>query len=101
MKILRSVTRRGFTIGTAGWFSVLKQNTWFPATRLPGGFHDPGSRTRVWERKTPGHGPGLPAAVRIQVLDQPVHDHPLMRPALIILAAMTITSALLAWIMYP
>jgi hypothetical protein len=38
MKLLRSITRRGFEVGTAGWFTVLKQNTWFPASRLPGRF---------------------------------------------------------------
>lgn len=44
MKILRSVTRRGFNVGTAGWFTVLKPNTWFPASRLPAGFHYLGGR---------------------------------------------------------
>ena len=38
MRLLRSITRRGFDIGTAGWFTVLKPNTWFPASRLPGRF---------------------------------------------------------------
>src|SRR5277367_4040028 len=38
MKLLRSITRRGFNVGTAGWFTVLKPNTWFPASRLPGRF---------------------------------------------------------------
>ena len=34
MKILRSVTRRGFTVGTAGFFTVVSPNRWFAASRL-------------------------------------------------------------------
>lgn len=40
MKILRSVTRRGFEVGTAGWFTITGPRRWFPASRLPGGFQD-------------------------------------------------------------
>lgn len=35
MKLLRSVTRRGFTVGTAGWFTITSPNRWFAASRLP------------------------------------------------------------------
>ncbi len=35
MKILRSVNRRGFNLGTAGWFTIQKPSTWFAASRLP------------------------------------------------------------------
>ena len=38
MKILRSVNRRGVGVGAAGWFAILKPNTWFPASRLPSSF---------------------------------------------------------------
>jgi hypothetical protein len=34
MRILRSLTRRGFNVGTAGYFTVLRPNTWFAASRL-------------------------------------------------------------------
>lgn len=39
MKILRSVNRRGSTVGSAGFFTVLRPNGWFAATRLPDSFH--------------------------------------------------------------
>ena len=34
MKILRSVTRRGFTVGTAGMFTIVSPNRWFAASQL-------------------------------------------------------------------
>jgi len=37
MKILRTVTRRGYTVGTAGWFTTTSPNRWFPASKFPDG----------------------------------------------------------------
>lgn len=34
MKILRAVNRRGFDVGVAGYFNVLRPNTWFAASRF-------------------------------------------------------------------
>ena len=95
MKILRSTTRRGFNVGTAGWFSVLRPNTWFPASRLPGGF-----RYRVGQSgAAAGDRPETSIAPRILAPGSPKRG--LMQPALVVLAAMAITSALLWWIMHP
>ena len=103
MKILRSVTRRGFNIGTAGWFTVLKPNTWFPATRLHDRFRYPGSRpTPVGDplaSENPALGPENVIAPRIITLNG--HDRRLLRRGLIVLAAMVITSLLLLWIIRP
>jgi hypothetical protein len=94
MKLLRSITRRGFDIGTAGWFTVLKPNTWFPASRLPGRFHYRSSQaadaTAVDNVISP----------RIMLLSTRGDRH-LVRSALVVLAAVAITSALLGWIMHP
>jgi len=40
MNLLRSVTRRGFTVGTAGWFTITSPRRWFSASQLPTGFQD-------------------------------------------------------------
>ena len=89
MKILRSVTRRGFNVGTAGWFTVLRPNSWFPASRFP--------QTR---RIVTGHSIGAESAAttapRIRVLSGP--DRNPFRMGLIALAAIAITSTLLVWI---
>lgn len=92
MKILRSVTRRGFSFGTAGWFTVLKPNTWFPATRLP-----------VSHRYRVGQSPLdiSPAATAPKIITLPSEQRGIMRPALTILAAVAITWTLLWWIMHP
>lgn len=102
MNILRSVTRRGFNMGTAGWFTVLRPNTWFPATRLPGrGSHlasrpksglEPSAREWRVNRQTP-------VAPRIITLNG--HDPQFVRRGLIVLAALAITSLLLLWIIRP
>ena len=93
MKLLRSITRRGFEVGTAGWFTVLKQNTWFPASRLPGRFHyrsSPSAETTAVEH-----------AISLRIILPTSKDRRLVRSALVVLAAVAITSALLWWIMLP
>lgn len=37
MKILRSVTRRGFRVGTSGWFTVTTPARWFAASQFKEG----------------------------------------------------------------
>lgn len=94
MKILRSVNRRGFNVGTAGWFTVLKPNTWFPASRLPGSF-------RYLSGQWPGAGEPLrnvPSA-HLQILKTDQRQRGLMQPALIVLLATAITAILLWWLM--
>ena len=98
MKILRSVNRRGFSLGTAGWFSVLKPNTWFPASRLPGAFHYRGSQsTDTPTVDEDSHG----MTTMPQIVELSTKDRNLTRLLLALLAATAITSALLLWIMHP
>jgi hypothetical protein len=93
MKLLRSITRRGFDVGTAGWFTVLKPNTWFPASRLPGRFRYHGSSS--------ASANAVDHAFSLRILLPVTKDRSLTRLALVVLAAVAITSALLWWIMHP
>jgi hypothetical protein len=99
MKILRSVNRRGFSVGSAGWFAILKPNTWFPASRLPGSFRYRGSQSA----QTPAvdHADSYETTIPPRIVIPSTQDRRLMRPALVVLAAIAITSALLWWIMHP
>lgn len=93
MKILRSVTRRGFNVGTVGWFTVLKPNSWFPASRLPSGFHHrSGGIDAAWPRRE---------AIAPRITNLSAGDRNWMRLAVIVLVAMAVTSLLLLWIMRP
>jgi len=93
MKLLRSITRRGFNIGTAGWFTVLKPNTWFPASRLPGRFRYRGSQS--------AESTAVDPAISLRIMIPSTTDRRPARSALVILAAAAVTSALLWWIMHP
>lgn len=98
MRILRSITRRGFNIASAGYFSVLKPNTWFPASRLTGRVHHSGARSRILS------GPALETSSEIiapRIITLNGHDRRFVRRGLIVLAAMAITSLLLLWIIHP
>jgi hypothetical protein len=99
MKLLRSITRRGFNVGTAGWFTVLKPNTWFPASRLPGRFRYRSSQSA--ETTAVDHADSRQMTNSPQIMIPTTKDLRLMRPALIILTAMMVTSGLLWWIMHP
>jgi hypothetical protein len=96
MKILRSVTRRGFSVGTAGWFAILKPNTWFPASRLPGSFHHRGHQSA--ETPAVDHAGSYAATIPPRIIIPNTQDRGLMRPALVVLAAIGATSVLLWWI---
>jgi hypothetical protein len=93
MKILRSVNRRGFSVGKAGWFTVLLPNTWFPASRL--------NESVRHRRYQPGEATGSlrssPATLSLNVKLN-TNDPGPMQLALTVLGAMAITSALLWWI---
>lgn len=56
MKILRSVTRRGFTVGTAGMFTIVSPNRWFAASQFPKRFQ--GRDGRYKEAATPAAAAG-------------------------------------------
>ena len=105
MKILRSVTRRGFSIGSAGLFSVLRPNTWFPASRLPGahqGFGAPVKKTSGVAGASALNGVnGQARSVQWRVIDSSAEERHLIRSGSIILGALAITAAMLWWIMHP
>ncbi|MDE3186847.1 MAG: hypothetical protein KGM96_04895 [Acidobacteriota bacterium] len=105
MRILRSVSRRGFSIGTAGWFTILRQNTWFPATRLPRSFPHPSDHFQTPAHAlTAEHLAQIPAASRQAALSPRIvtlngYEHRPARLALITLFAVAITLGMLWWIM--
>ena len=93
MKLLRSITQRGFRVGTAGWFPVLRPNTWFPASRLPGRFRSPHLQ------QAPRTGAPVAPTIdlsRALALERS-QSRPLRRAAILLLAAV-LTAALLWWI---
>jgi hypothetical protein len=97
MKLLRSITQRGFSVGRAGWFTVLNPNPWFPASRQPGAFgyrrHLSTETTVVADRRPPANPP--------QILIPATNDRQVIRPTLIVLAAAMVTTGLLWWICVP
>jgi hypothetical protein len=99
MKLLRSITRRGFNVGTAGWFTVLKPNTWFPASRLPGRFRYRISQSAETTAVDHVGSQGTTNPPRILIPSR--EDRRLARLALVVLTAIAITSVLLWWIMHP
>jgi len=93
MNLLRSITRRGFNVGTAGWFMVLRANPWFPASRLTGGSRYNGIQSA---EATAAH-----YAVSPRIMVPRTTDRRLLQRGSIIISAALITSALLWWIMHP
>jgi hypothetical protein len=105
MKILRSVTRRGFEVGTAGWFTVTGPRRWFPASRLPGGFQDFIGQPKRTEARVIVPAPDQKildgadsheTALPLQLISPSERDHHLIRLVLIVLAAAVLTLSLLA-----
>ncbi len=99
MKSRRSLTHREFSVRSAGWFTVLKPDGWFPAFRLAARYADrirqSGDRTALDHAES--HAPAkLP-----QIMIPSTEDRRVMRPVLIVLTAMIVTSGLLWWIMHP
>jgi hypothetical protein len=91
MKILRSITRRGYSFATAGYFTVLKPNTWFPASRLPGPFRYRAGQSAPTTAETTA--PNI-----ITLAAEPRHP---LRLGLIILASAAIVYAMLTWLTNP
>ncbi len=103
MRILRSVNRRGSSVDTAGWFTVLRTYKWFAASQLPGSFSD---RTRraaesITKQKNLNGVDFNTTTVSLQMTDFRIQDARPMRTALIVMGAIAITSILLWWIMHP
>lgn len=99
MKYRRSLTHREFRVRSAGWFTVLKPDAWFPALRLPSGFHHRSNQSV--ETTAVDQAYGYQTTNSPQIMMPSTKDRRLMRPALIVLTAMMITSGLLWWIMHP
>jgi hypothetical protein len=106
MKILRSVTRRGFSVGTAGYFTgVLRPTSWFAASRLPDGaryFEHQSTWTATASapgQRIPTHSRSQATTIPFQITEPDTKDRNLLRPALIVMAAIAITAVLLLWIM--
>jgi RsiW-degrading membrane proteinase PrsW (M82 family) len=102
MKILRSVNRRGFNLGTAGYFTVLKPNSWFAASRLPDAFRHLSRQSNAvkspsLERKAVDHACSRESTLSLQAMKLSAHDRNPMRLALAVLAAIAIIWALLWW----
>jgi hypothetical protein len=97
MKILRSENRRGFSVGSAGYFVILKPNTWFPASRFPERFRYHGSEFA--ESPTVNDPVSHVTTIPPQIILLSTKDRRLMRTALVVLAAIAITLGLLWWIM--
>lgn len=98
MKILRSVSRRGFSVGTAGWFTVLRPNTWFPASRLPKTIPAFGIRN---EQTAHGDVSSASHPPRWTPTERHSDDRNRTRLASAIFGAVAITSVMLWWIMHP
>jgi hypothetical protein len=99
--------RRDFSVGSAGYFTVLKPAGWSAASRLPGGFRYLGGQPKAVESthapeqiaESPSGSQG--ATIRLQTIEPGTHDHPVTRPALIVLGAAAITAILLWWTAFP
>ena len=85
MKILRAVARRGATVGIAGYFNVLRSNTWFAASHLPD------KPYLIGQIKTSEGPESQGATIPPQILRLDAPDRRLIRLALIVLAAAAIT----------
>lgn len=97
MKILRAVLRTGSSVEPAGYYSLLKANTWFPASRLPVPFRFRGSKsaaTPVLEDSGSSEV-ALPPKIMPLSAERPR----LLQLALIVLAAIAILSLMLWWVM--
>ena len=106
MKILRAVSRRGFSVGTAGWFTILRPNSWYPSTRTQGTFKSRGIGLGREREEPAGHGissdvGGSTKAVQWLATEWIAEDRNRARLATAIFGALAITTSMLWWIMHP
>ena len=109
VKSLPTWNPRDFSVASAGYFTVLKPTGLFAASRLPGAFRClRGQRLRlspqlnsVPKQKSSNQADYEETTPRLQTIEAATHDHPLMRPTLIVLGATAITSILLWWTAFP
>jgi hypothetical protein len=116
-KSVRNWNRREFAVDLNSGFPILKPTGWFSAAPLPGGFRYLGgqpkgpSSQQVYGNPTsipnqgtpkqgiPGQAGSYEATTPLQIVAPSKHEYRLKGPALIVLAAIAITSLLLWWIM--
>jgi hypothetical protein len=95
MKILRSVTRRGYTVATAGWFTTTSPNRWFPASKFPDGVgqsKETAAAARAAAKTPRGADEQAP-----QIMLPSTHDRRPMRFALVALLAAAVAILILWW----
>jgi hypothetical protein len=104
MKTLRFVNHRAFSVGSAGWFTVLRPNKWFATSRFRGSSHHLSGRSvgvaepAVPERKALNHANNPETTLVFQITELNEQDHHPMRLALIVLAAIAIMLVMLSWL---
>ncbi len=99
MNILRSVVRRGFTVAQAGYFTVTSSNRWFSARQFPDRYPELSRRdisASTDSNTTPGQntpafsGPE-PLPPQFELIGPRADNHPLLRFAFVVLAAVALT----------
>jgi hypothetical protein len=92
MKIARAANRRSFNVAPAGYFNVLRPNARFTALRLPRSFRylaEPvAERLRA---ASPDYAGRDEKANTLQIMLPGTQERSVLRPALIVLAAVAIT----------
>ncbi len=93
MKILRSVNRRSFNVQPAGYFNVMRPSTRFTPSRPPGDFRYLAGQSK---------GTAFPQVPPLELIPSPYRNEPLyrrlLRPALLVLAALTLIYLFFWWI---
>jgi hypothetical protein len=102
VKILRSVTHRGSSVGAAGYFTVLRANRWFAASLFPDRFPHLHERVEAALREPAqdqkfSNAPDNQSPIHLELNPPPEPLH-LIRSALIALVAIGITVFLLWWV---
>lgn len=101
MKILRAANLRGSSIHSAGFFTVLRSNSWFAASRLPvnrglfGDRHKLSAKSTVPGRAALSHADSRAAAMPLHIMNLGTEDRGSMRLVFIVLAAAALTLVLL------
>lgn len=99
MNILRSVVRRGFTVAQAGYFTVTSPNRWFSARQFADRYPEL-SRPRMGPSEdlntiVKPNAPALsgrePLPPQFGLIGPRADNHPLLRFALVVLAAAALT----------
>lgn len=98
MKILRSVNRRDFSIEPAGYFNVLRPSKRFTPAHPPGQFSYLPDQSKGTTFPPLYENPTAPQFGLIPLPDQNVQGYRrLLRPALVVLAAVALTLFLVWW----